>query len=71
MAIITKLVLLMFAGSSVYVGTKFKSALKVPPLPELKDTYWGPGEPKNDDTAIKPFKISISEKVVFLLTLSL
>lgn len=33
----------------------------VPPLPELEETWWGP---KGDvDTAIRPFKINISEEV--------
>lgn len=38
--------------------------LEEPPLPTLDpNPWWGPGEPKEDNTAITQFKIDIPEKV--------
>ena len=36
----------------------------VPPLPEIDpDPWWGPGERREQNTKVRPFKIEISQKV--------
>lgn len=35
------------------------------PLPNLRDEWWGPGQPKKVDEAVKPFKINIPDSVSF------
>lgn len=34
-------------------------------VPELPETYWGNGEASKDSNEIKPFKINVSEEVIF------
>lgn len=36
---------------------------KSPRIPKLEETWWGPGESKDVDTSVRPFKINISDKV--------
>lgn len=42
---------------------KVKNFLTVPDVPKLEDTWWGVGDPRNEDTSIQPFEINISEEV--------
>jgi hypothetical protein len=44
----------------VYVSQLF---LKNPPIPQIKDQWWGDGTPKVQDESIKPFKIEVSDEV--------
>ncbi|XP_060535315.1 juvenile hormone epoxide hydrolase 1-like [Cylas formicarius] len=37
---------------------------KVPPVPHLEDTWWGPGKPTKEDIAVKPFKINVPIEVI-------
>lgn len=49
---------------TVYCGIRIQRTISaVPNVPELKDTYWGPGEYVKDSPDIKPFKISFPESV--------
>lgn len=59
-------------GLGVFIGyLAFEIYLlyKIPPLPILEDTWWGPGDGNSseEDTSIKPFKINIPEKVSLTL----
>lgn len=49
-----------------FVGYRTYSCLySIPPLPELKEIWWGPGDAKSAklDTTIKPFKINVPDEV--------
>ena len=35
------------------------------PIPELPETWWGPGIEKNADINIRPFRITFSDKVIY------
>ncbi|XP_049857938.1 juvenile hormone epoxide hydrolase 1-like isoform X3 [Schistocerca gregaria] len=37
---------------------------QVPPLPEIKPQWWGPGQPRAVDRSIRPFKINVSDEVL-------
>lgn len=60
------LIPIAFAIFVAFVGYRTYSCLyDIPPLPELKETWWGPGDAKSAklDTTIKPFKISVPDEV--------
>jgi hypothetical protein len=40
-----------------------RKLFKIPPLPYLEDTWWGPRDKSEEDTSIKPFTISVPEEV--------
>lgn len=64
MGLLGKLLLLSAALSVVYVGIKVNKLLfEIPPLPKLENTWWGPGESGEDDTAIRPFKVNVPDEV--------
>jgi len=64
MGFIGKLFILGVIGSGVFLGIKINKALQPTPAPVMDEPYWGPGKPVKDDTAIKPFKINIDNKVL-------
>ncbi|KAJ3635157.1 hypothetical protein MTP99_008087 [Tenebrio molitor] len=41
-----------------------RKLFKIPPLPYLEDTWWGPRDKSEEDTSIKPFTISVPEEVI-------
>lgn len=46
------------------VGYKVKKVLfDVPSLPEVEETWWGPGDPGKEDTSVRSFKIDVPEEV--------
>lgn len=47
----------------VGVYMKTKSLFEVPPLPQLEDVWWGPRDPSQENTEIRPFKIDVSDEV--------
>lgn len=48
----------------LFLGIRIRSVLyAVPPLPSVEDTWWGYGESRDVDLEIKPFRISVPEKV--------
>lgn len=63
MGAFTKIIILVTVISTIIIGVKINNLLKIPPRPQLKDVWWGPGESKKVDTAIRPFKIEISKQV--------
>lgn len=60
MGFLNKLLLIGSALSAVYISQLF---LKNPPIPQIKDQWWGDGTPKVQDESIKPFKIEVSDEV--------
>ncbi|KAF4516751.1 hypothetical protein B566_EDAN004590 [Ephemera danica] len=53
-------VLVFYAAFAVY-----RILYESPPIPDIPEiNYWGAGEPKPDDTTIKPFKINIPDAVL-------
>ncbi|KAF5295494.1 hypothetical protein FQR65_LT10482 [Abscondita terminalis] len=67
MAFFRKVFYLIVAATVVYVGVRINSLLQIPPLPNLKNEYWGPGAPTKEDTAIRPFKINVPDQVLEVL----
>ena len=59
MAFIRKLLLIFGALAAIYIAQLFK----IPPIPQIKDEWWGEGNPKLQDETIKPFKIEIPNEV--------
>lgn len=60
-----KIFLLVSTVVLAFIGYKVQNTLySIPEKPILKDTWWGPGSPKAEDTSIKPFKINISDQVI-------
>ncbi|KAF7279219.1 hypothetical protein GWI33_007537, partial [Rhynchophorus ferrugineus] len=55
---------LIFPLILVGVGYVYFILTKLPPVPTIPETYWGPGQPKPDDTTIRPFKIDIPDEVI-------
>ncbi|KAJ8948747.1 hypothetical protein NQ318_017916 [Aromia moschata] len=41
-----------------------KPLYDVPPVPQLKETWWGSGDPAQEDTSIRPFKINVSDEIL-------
>ncbi|KAI4471849.1 epoxide hydrolase 1-related [Holotrichia oblita] len=64
----SKIFLVIGGISVILIGLKINSLLEVPPMPVLEATWWGPGQAKEVDTSIRPFKIDIPEKVITDLT---
>lgn len=46
-----------------WVYRKIKNFFAVPDVPILENTWWGAGNPIDEDTAIEPFEINVSEEV--------
>ncbi|KAF2879072.1 hypothetical protein ILUMI_27107 [Ignelater luminosus] len=67
MSLLTKLALVV---AIVLVAIKINSVLQPPPLPKIdENAWWGPGErPSKEDVTIKPFKISVSDELIPILT---
>lgn len=40
-----------------------KILLRTPPIPKLKDEWWGEGKAVVTDPSIRPFKISVPDEV--------
>ena len=59
MGLLGKLLLLKVVG----IGYVVYNLKQVPKLPELKSTWWGPGQPLKVDESIRSFKINIPEDV--------
>lgn len=45
------------------IGLKIRKVFGAVSKPQLQDEWWGPGDARNVDTSIRPFKIEISQKV--------
>ncbi|XP_044757944.1 juvenile hormone epoxide hydrolase 1-like [Coccinella septempunctata] len=59
------LLLCVIVGSVVFVLKRIWDHLtRVPSVPKLQNTWWGPDEPTEGDSEIRPFRISISENVL-------
>ncbi|KAJ8938570.1 hypothetical protein NQ314_011429 [Rhamnusium bicolor] len=58
------LIAVVFAVAGVLLYLQVKTIFEVPPLPKLEDTWWGPRAPSREDTAIKPFKINVSDQIL-------
>ena len=55
------LVVILVAIVAIYIAKKIYT---VPDLPQLDaDPWWGPGEPRDQNTNIRPFRIDIPQKV--------
>ncbi|XP_030766077.1 juvenile hormone epoxide hydrolase 1-like [Sitophilus oryzae] len=52
-----------FSGLLVIAYFFLKSS-KIPPVPTIEETWWGPGSPKKEDATIKPFKINVPDEVI-------
>ncbi|KAK9875016.1 hypothetical protein WA026_005826 [Henosepilachna vigintioctopunctata] len=51
--------------SIIFVLKKYWDKLsEIPPVPKLKNEWWGPGQPEGEDNSIKPFEINISDEVI-------
>ncbi|EFA00566.1 Juvenile hormone epoxide hydrolase 1-like Protein [Tribolium castaneum] len=61
MGLIIKLVLVIITVLTAYQISKL---FETPPVPKLENTWWGPRDPSKEDTAIKPFKINVSDEVL-------
>lgn len=62
MGVIKLVVITMVVLGLAYTIQK---VMQEPPLPHLEpNPWWGPGEPKPEDTSIKPFKINIPQQDV-------
>ncbi len=59
MAFLRKLLLIGGALFAVFLAQLFKT----PPIPQIKDQWWGEGNPKLQDETIKPFQIDIPDEV--------
>lgn len=64
MGVLTKLSLLIIVPLAILVASIYVKLSALPPLPVLEEKWWGPGGPQKLDTAITPFKIDISDKVI-------
>lgn len=51
-------ILAVIVGVSVY---KVSSLLEIPEVPKLEEKWWGPRDPKQEDTSIEEFKIQVSD----------
>lgn len=52
-------------GSLILLLKKIRDYLyRIPPVPQLSNTWWGPGEPVGEDDSVRPFKINISDDVL-------
>ncbi|XP_045467670.1 juvenile hormone epoxide hydrolase 2-like isoform X1 [Harmonia axyridis] len=59
------LLLSVCAGLIILFAKKIWDYLcEVPPVPELKNTWWGPGELDDEDDCVRPFQINISDDVL-------
>ncbi|NP_001161902.1 juvenile hormone epoxide hydrolase-like protein 5 precursor [Tribolium castaneum] len=61
MGLIIKLVLVIITVLTAYQISKL---FETPPVPKLENTWWGPRDPSKEDTAIKPFKINVSDEIL-------
>lgn len=53
----------LFIGFLALVAYLGFEITRVPPLPEIPDTYWGKGRPKPDNVGIYPFTINVTDAV--------
>ena len=63
MGLLGKLLLAIVTLTAVGIGYIFYTLNQVPPLPELKSTWWGAGQPRKLDESIRSFKVNISDDV--------
>jgi hypothetical protein len=63
MGLLGKLLLAIVTLTAVGIGYIFYTLNQVPPLPELKNTWWGAGQPRKLDESIRSFKVNISDDV--------
>ncbi|XP_030760517.1 juvenile hormone epoxide hydrolase 1-like [Sitophilus oryzae] len=55
---------LLFLSFALGLGFIYLKLTHVPPLPQVENTWWGPGSSRKDDVAVRPFKIDIPEEVI-------
>lgn len=61
MGIVRKILIVLVAVLSWYIAVKINT---VPDLPKLEpNPWWGPGESREQNTKIRPFKIDIPQQV--------
>jgi hypothetical protein len=58
-----KILGLLTLGLAIGFGFIWHKLNEPPELPEIPDTYWGPGNSKPDDTSIKSFTINYPDSV--------
>lgn len=63
MGLLGKLLFAIVTLAAVGIGCIYYTLNKVPPLPELKSTWWGAGQPRKLDESIRNFKVNISDDV--------
>lgn len=49
--------------TSLSLYSTIKPMFDPPNRPAINDVWWGPGEPSETDTRIRPFKINVSDHV--------
>ena len=63
MGLFRRMLIVSVAVLSWYIATRLN---KTPQLPTLNpDAWWGPGEPREQNTKIRPFKIDIPKQVIY------
>ena len=61
MGLVKLIFIIGVAAVAWFVAVKL---ITVPPMPDIDpDPWWGPGERREQDTNIRPFKIEIPQKV--------
>jgi hypothetical protein len=63
MGLLGKLLFTIVTLAAVGIGYIYYTLNQVPPLPELKSTWWGAGQPRKLDESIRNFRVNISDDV--------
>lgn len=71
MALLGKLLLISVTLAAVGIGYLSYTLNQVPQLPELKNTWWGAGQPRKLDESIRSFKVNISDDILHDLQIRL
>lgn len=70
MSFFAKILFLAVLLTSAGIAYIFNKISEIPPLPEIEEKFWGPGQPvKDDNSKIVPFEIKISKDVRFIFKL--
>ncbi|KAJ4438982.1 hypothetical protein ANN_14936, partial [Periplaneta americana] len=64
MGLLGKLLLIITVLTAVGIGYLSYILNQVPQLPELKNTWWGVGQPQKVDESIRSFKINVSDDIL-------
>jgi len=71
MGLLGKLLFATLTLTAVGIGYIFYTVNQVPPVPELKSTWWGAGQPRKLDESIRSFKVNISDDILHDLQIRL